>query len=1053
MTRHLIPLAALFTSFFTTGLADPAKEELWDEAGVTFSMDEFAAKGGSSEFNKGATSLRLTPLPDSTADDPLVLDLTGTWKFVANPREGSLAVTDPSTFAEWEDIVVPADYEMEGKKAAVGGYARTIDIPADWSGKRVKLRFDEVGSAAKVWVNGEPVGEHIGHFIAFEFDVTDQIKFGESNVITVEASKESIARKLSGYSLHVAGGITRGVRIFAVPDLNVAQMHVATEFDDQYENATLQIELGLANEGSSPTSGSRVSVELRDAEDNVLPTKPASLEVPAIEAGKSLSRTLEVGVENPAHWTAETPNLYTLSLTLETDGRDTETVSRRIGFREIEIRGQELLVNGQPVKLRGTNRHIAHPLRARSSSPELARQDAEMFKAANCNFIRTAHYPASEEFIEACDELGLYVEEEAPFCFFNPKNDGSLNMKNVAAYIKYANLKMVQRDRSHPSILFWSIGNESRWGPYFDEAAKAVEKMDPTRGRTFMWFEGDPESLDIAAGHYPGPNGVQSGDPKRPKIFSEYCHVPAYAPFEMHADPVVDDQWGLVLEGVWNLLYPNKGGLGGAIWCGVDDQFHVPSDGEVKQVRGVSNWGIIDGWRRPKPEYWHTFKSYSPVLIDEKESLPVPSGGAPITLKVENRYDFTNLADLNATWTLGSESGTLDLDIAPRSSGEAVIPVTTAKSGDVLKIEFKKSDGALVNTFALPIGDELPTATSSASNEPWVTKESTDAYVLSRGNVVCRVDRSTGRLKIDVAGKTVMEDGPIMAYVPTYSQAGQKVQKRANKNGEPMPAPAVYGENWQLESLTDESSDELKIFRWTGSYDEGDLAGTFTFRPDGKLVVDYSLTLGTGVLREYDLVSSNRDGAPGQEAFLKMKDDATAILGNANSGTGDSAAPISNLSVLPRQLGLRFVLPLDQANLSWKRKGQWSVYPDDHIGRTEGTTTAFLAEDTEETLGVEPEWPWSAASSELGIRDFRATKNNVHHASLTDSSGQGLKLDSDTTQHSRAWVEGDRIQWLIASLDNGPSEGFINNFFAGRRTAVPLGGSFEDTIEFSFEGN
>ncbi len=1051
MKNHFAPVSALLACLATVALGEAPKAELWDEAGVTFSMDEFAEKGGASDFNRDSSSLRLTPLPVGSPKDPLVLNLDGPWKFKGNPKAGELAVSDAATIADWEEITVPADYEMEGKKAAVGGYARSVEIPASWTGKRVKLRFDEVGSAAKAWVNGKPVGEHIGHFLAFEFDVTDQIKFGASNVITVEASKESIARKLSGYSLHVAGGITRGVRIFAVPELNVAQMHVATDFDDDYNNATLQIDLGLANEGASATSGSQVNLELRDAKGTVLPTEPASLEVPEIGAGKSISRTLEVSVKSPEHWTAETPNLYTLSLTLETDGQALETVDRRIGFREIEIRGQEMLVNGQPVKLRGTNRHIAHPLRARSSSPELARQDAELFKAANCNFIRTAHYPPSEEFIQACDELGLYVEEEAPFCFFNPKNDPSVNLKNAAAYIKYANLKMVQRDRSHPSVLFWSIGNESRWGPYFDEAAKAVEKMDPTRGRTFMWFEGDPESLDIAAGHYPGPNGVQSGDPKRPKIFSEYCHVPAYAPFEMHADPAVDDQWGLVLEGVWNLLYPNKGGLGGAIWCGVDDQFHVPSDGEVKQVRGVSNWGIVDGWRRPKPEYWHTFKTYSPVQIDEKEPLAVPGGGKPIAVEIENRYDFTNLSSLDATWSLSSESGTLDLDIAPRSSGEAVIPVANAKSGDVLKIEFSKSDGSPVNTFALPIGDDEAAPPTPTSNQIWMTKDSRDAYVLSRGDVICRIDRSTGRLRIDIGGKTVMEDGPILAYVPTYSQAGQKEQKRATKTGDPIPPPAIYGEGWQLETLSAEFPDEHKVYRWAGSYAEGDISGTYTFRPDGKLIIDYSLTLGPGVLREFDLVSSGRKDAPGQEAFLKMKDESTAILGNANSGKGDSEAPIGDLSVLPRQLGLRFTLPAEQNNLAWNRKGQWSVYPDDHIGRTEGTTPAFLEKNTEESLGVEPEWPWSAASSELGIRDFRATKNNIHYASLTDSTGVGLKVNSDASQHSRSWVDDERIQWLIAGLDNGPSEGFINNFLAGRRTAVPLGETFEDTIEFSFE--
>ncbi len=432
-----------------------------------------------------------------------------------------------------------------------------------------------------------------------------------------------------------------------MPSVNVAMLHATTALDERYENAKLDIDITLANEGAADAEEAELHFELTDPQGRSITFEPRETGSLCVPAGATVHQQILLDVPKPALWEAEHPNLYRLTASLRLDGQCVETVSRPIGFREIEIRGNELLVNGTPVKLRGVDRHEAHPLRGRSLTPQLSRRDAELFKAANCNLVRTSHYPPAEEFIEACDELGLYVEEEAPFCFFNPVDRTERTEEEVTRYIVYANLKMVERDLTHPSVILWSIGNESRWGPHFEAAARAVAKRDPSRPRTFMWFPGEIDILTVAAEHYPTPESVTRVDTNRPTLFSEYCHLPAYVPHEMYTDPSVDDQWGRLLEATWENLYPTQDALGGAVWCGVDDVFHVPRGGNngAYNVRGVAAWGVLDGWRRPKPEYWHMMKCYSPLqVLTSRVDLPTP--GEPLRIPVENRYDFANLREL-----------------------------------------------------------------------------------------------------------------------------------------------------------------------------------------------------------------------------------------------------------------------------------------------------------------------------------------------------------------------------------------------------------------------
>ena len=288
-----------------------------------------------------------------------------------------------------------------------------MKFPPTGAGQRIKLRFDTVHSDCRVFVNGREVGAHEGCFTAFELDLTDAVKPGR-NTLALAVKNESIADTLASatqYAAHQLGGITRKVQLFALPPVNLAGQIVETKFDEKFENATLALKLSVADESPAQATG-RISVRatlFAGAKTVVTATR----DVPAGSGAVELS----LPVAAPKKWDSEHPNLYLLKTELLAGDRLMEEISQRVGFRQIEVRGNQLFVNGTPVKLRGACRHEVDPMRGRSLTPETWRQDAELFRAANVNYIRTSHYPPPEEFLDWCDEYGFFVECEAPLCW------------------------------------------------------------------------------------------------------------------------------------------------------------------------------------------------------------------------------------------------------------------------------------------------------------------------------------------------------------------------------------------------------------------------------------------------------------------------------------------------------------------------------------------------------------------------------------------------------------------------------------------------------------
>jgi beta-galactosidase len=934
------------------------------------------------------------------------LSLNGLWQFNPDPPE-NFCIAGTLRADGWSDIEVPGEWVMQGFEVAkdtAAGYRRDFTVPPEWKGHRIKLRCDGIYSDAKIRVNARDAGKHIGGFTPFEMDVTDLVTPGGYNNISLLVKNASDADTLASgtyYANHQLGGITRKICLFPVPGLNIACLHVDTTFDKDYSNAKLRVMLDIANETSQDIHNAHVQFKLTDPDDKSVIIKPASAKLRTIKAGQTIKQTIEIPISGPKKWDAEHPNLYLLTCRLETEDKSLEEVQRRSGFRQVEIRGRQLFVNNMPVKLHGICRHEVHPLRGRSLTPQLCRKDAELFRNANMNFIRTSHYPPSEEFLDACDELGIFVEDEAPFCWaFRWKDDKKDNPQFLDVIVRQT-LEMIQRDRSHPCIIIWSAANESVWGSNFEKSAEAIRNADLSRPRIFSWAH----KLDIASHHYPGVDiADELANFDVPVLFDEYIHLNCYNRDGIVTDPGIREDWGRALAPLWEKINAAEECLGGAIWSGIDDIFHLPTG----KSTGYGPWGPLDGWRRIKPEYWHIKKSYSPVKIIDK-TIAIPQEGEPIELNVENRHDFTNLNEIRIEWALGNETGTIKSDIAPHTSGTISIrPEETQLDGKKLSLNFLSPRGLLIDSYLLPIGScEPPVLKSSICTKSTLELiEDANNFTVKGNRFTWFFDRKTGQIQnAEIDGQSVLVGGPAL-MVLTFGKG--KCEPIFSDDTPPLNNTCS---DWKSDQVTAEQTGEGIEIQVKGQYKEA--AGTY------KMLINHYGQLKTSYNFTYQ-----QEPEPTQHMWNDQPDPPRY-----------------------RQMGIVFDLPKSFDTLSWQRKALWTVYPEDHIGRPEGHAKAFRgAEWPAIRTHTEPPWPWSLDSNPLGTNDFRSTKRNVLWASLKNNDGYGLIVRSDGSQSTRAYVNGDRIRLLAAGYSTGGRDGTSFGHLASEQRPLKIGSVFEDTV-------
>ncbi|HLQ36254.1 MAG TPA: glycoside hydrolase family 2 TIM barrel-domain containing protein [Planctomycetota bacterium] len=938
----------------------------------------------------------LTPL--SFGADVVRLD--GPWRFAIDPPAGfELPDFDDSG---WGNIEVPGHWEMQGFRSlqGIGGYRRRFDaVPG---AGRLYLRCDGVYSGAEVWLNGERIAEHEGGALPFEVDVTEQVH-GKDNLLALRVVEHTQTSELLDQMSHYAdfplGGIFRKVTLFRVPDVHVGAMALATRFDAVYVDAAIAGTVSILDQSATALPDAALRLRLLDHDGNEIAATTVSC---AVAAWQRTEVTVTLPVPAPRPWNAEQPNLYGLVLELRSDDRVVQTVRQRWGFRQTEVRGAQLLVNGKPVKVRGTCHHDSDPLLGRAVSAELERLDLQLIKAANLNAIRTSHYPPLPELLDAADELGIYVEDEGSFCWTDATDD-----LRRAPHILQLNCELIARDRGHPSVLLWSLCNESRIGQGLWRSRDWVRQADPSRPVTGTYHrDGD---MDVAVRH--NPITLQEMADIESKVAVPVIWDECWCVWqdiwgdsdELWLDPGIRDYYITRLPQLYDRFIHSPVVQGTQIWAWSDDIFLLPGAGleygradtavrhaseqytlAGRGVVGDAQWGVVDNWRRRKPEFWHLKKLHSPVKVDDAP-LPVPTA-ATLRIGVDNQYDFRDLSELRITWQLGAEKGTARAAVAPHAQGEVVIDCGRVPgSGDLLVLEFREPSGELIDGFRLPIGSAAvpPPPFLPVEPKPLQTYQTRmlnggTTYVVGNGFEL-GFGAGSGDLRRGIAfGHALLRRAPQLHLLPT---------------GRPNhPLPAL--DTWRLSSFDSGQDGPDYHVRIAGEYADFQGSYEYTVEPGGELLA--------------------------RAAFVYRGDDLWV-----------------------RELGLGFAVSKDADLLRWMRKAEYSLYPEDHIGRAAGETRAFQVHD----LALPPQWSWAHDNTEHGCNDFRSTKRRLQWGWIGyPGDGPGILIQSDGSQHLRAMVQDDHIVVYVNDLYDGTGSRYewTANYGSGR--LLTKGTRIESTV-------
>ena len=729
-----------------------------------------------------------------------VVSLNGSWKVTTTPPAEFWSNSVDTSL--WQVIQLPSHAVPQGVICRRQGeyvFKRKIAIPADFASKRILLQFDGVTGQGRAWIDGVFLREHFGGFTTWNCDITDRVSPGKEAWLTVAATDET--EGLSGYN---NGGILRSVRLIAEPQDYLTRFNVEADLDREYRNGVLRVWVAMS---FNQASAARIRLALKDRQGKASALTPSSVDVTRDDPEK----TVEIPVAAPIKWDAEHPNLYTLEAAVS-NGAASATVVRKVGFRKVEVAGRKLLVNGKEVKLRGVCRKDIYPLTGRSVPLEVLDQDILIFRAANINYIRTSHYPTNPEFLDAADGYGMYIESENSVSM--ARGAVASNPAITPHYLSQL-ADMIERDRSHPSVIIWSLGNESNWGSNVLKEAQYARAEDPARPLMFSWSHLTPPELqkqvyDIYSFHYPSyRRGMADGGPApggdleknrewggetstMPVLHDEYAHVPTYITEDLRRDPNVNNFWGHSIRMLWEKIFSTEGALGGAIWGSVDNSSVAPED---RFVVSRNDWGIIDGWRREKPEYWLVKKAYSPVRIDDRP-VSNPGSGRPLVLTVKNWFDHTNLDETSFQWTVGQESGRLDgPNVEPHSEGLLRLPARRWKDGEVVNLKAFRMGDLLVDEYNLPINPPPPpTLPAPRGPAPAIEERSESITVKGTGFVVAFSRRNGLITEGSYGGTKIIESGPYLNLV------GQRLGK------------------WSLESIRVAREDSEAVVHIAGSY-------------------------------------------------------------------------------------------------------------------------------------------------------------------------------------------------------------------------------------------
>jgi beta-galactosidase len=552
---------------------------------------------------------------------PFHLSLNGTWKFhwAENPDESPDGFWQPGyQRGDWDEIKVPSNWQMEGfgyplfrniglphpldpplapdDFNPVGSYFRTFELPEEWKGRQVFLHFEGVQSASYVWINGKEAGYNQGGMEPAEYDITSFLKPGE-NSIAVKVLRYCDGSYMEDQDTWRLSGIFRDLYLMATPKVHLRDFFISTDLDEDYRDATLKVEAEIACYQGNKSGRYRLNLRLFGPDRNPVPG--GSVTIPAESAGRNTVMTVTgtLRIIDPLKWSAEYPHLYTLVMELvDETGAVAEILSSRVGFREVEVIGQAICLNGVAVKFNGVNSHMMHPLTGHAMDVETMRKDLHLMKQFNINCVRTSHYPPNVEYLDLADELGIYIVDET--------GDEAHAYTQISDMPEWRDQyldrmrKMVYRDRNHPSVVIWSAGNESGAGENICAIIREGKRIDPSRP---AWMYGgnrdeDPETNPVKCEDIVGPRYLRpflleqrfaKSDDPRPSFMDEYIAATG------------NSLGGL--DEYWDLIFRYRRLTGGAIWDWVSPGILRPvittrdaSPGNIKCVL-MNRAGLVRG--------------------------------------------------------------------------------------------------------------------------------------------------------------------------------------------------------------------------------------------------------------------------------------------------------------------------------------------------------------------------------------------------------------------------------------------------------------------------
>jgi beta-galactosidase len=921
-----------------------------------------------------ATGMIFTNAADVKKDDysrsPFYQSLNGTWKFnyaaKYSGRPVNFSETDLAD-SKWNDIPVPSNWEWKGFGVPIytnivypfpknppfigdnnpaGTYRKQFIVPDTWNGKDILLHFGSITGCAFVYVNGKKAGITKNSKSPAEFNITPYLVKG-NNILAVQVYRWHDGSYLEDQDFWRVSGIERDVFLYALPKLSVWDFFLKGDLDAGYNNGLFSAAIDLRQFTGNTIKAGSVLVELQDKNGKIIFSKQQKFSTGA-DSVQTISFTGVI--KNPLKWSAEFPNLYDCIITSkDAAGNVLGVTGSKIGFRKVEIKNAQLFINGIATYVHGVNRHEHDEIEGHVPGRELMVKDIELMKQNNINAVRTSHYPNDPLWYKLCDEYGLYLVDEANIEThgMGAALQGWIDVTKHPAYLPewapsfmHRIYNLVERDKNHPSVILWSLGNENANGPVFKDAYKWIKQRDNSR---YVQFEsaGEEENTDIVCPMYPGMGYMKSyaaSDKKRPFIMCEYSHA-------------MGNSNGNFQE-YWDVIMSNKKMQGGFIWDWVDQGMkQATADGRTWWAYGgdlggyalqndenfCAN-GLVASDRSGHPGLNEVKKVYQNILFKAKDA-------AKGYITVINLFDFTNLAQYSFKWQLMRngemiKEDTFSVSLAPHQQKDISLNIPQFKSVEGSEFYLNVFTFIKTATPLLPAGHEIAREQFKAAGDYFAVSAGKDSKL--------KITKTSDNISFtagNISGTFNLNQGRISKY--TINNDALNIYQYPEPYFWRAPTDNDFGNNMP---------EVLGIWR-----------NAHSNLQKKNVTVGEQTASGLPVKVEYDLTGIN---VPYTVEYFIQNDGSVQITASIDM-TG------RNLPELPR-FGMRMQLPQAFSNLSYYGRGPWENYPD----RNTSSFVGLYKDEVKNQAAVNYIRP-----QECGY------KTDIRWLKLIDNNGRGLQIE------------------------------------------------------------